>query len=124
MARVIGKPLATERLPDGRRRLLRQLIVELKDGSIVRVPMGFITDYSSFPWFSRWIVRWSKVDVAGVVHDWLYQNGGVTRALADKIWYEVATSGKTAANTVQGVVSWLGLKLGGWWRWNKYRAND
>lgn len=124
MARVISLPLAVERLDNGKRRLLRELAVELRDGSVLRVPKGFITDYSSFPWFSRWIVRWSKVDIAGVIHDFLYQRNGITREMADAIWKEVAESGKKSANKVQSTLSWVGLRLGGWWRWNKYRRNE
>ena len=33
----------------------------------VRLP--FTTDYSSLPWAKRWLVNWSRVDIAGVVHD-------------------------------------------------------
>ena len=65
-------PLQTERLPDGRRFLLRNLVVKLDDGTKITVPAGFETDFSSLPWRTRWAIHWTRVDVAGVVHDFLY----------------------------------------------------
>ena len=41
------------------------------DDDPIVVPEGFVTDFSSDP---IGLLDWSKVDVAGVVHDYLYQN--------------------------------------------------
>ena len=95
--------LRTVRLPDGRRELLSELTREAC-GVIIVVPKGFKTDYSSIPPFARWIVRWSKVDVAGVVHDWCYhvgvqdESGKPSKALSDLIWKEIAKRGASRAN--------------------------
>lgn len=68
--------------PDGRRwQLLSPLIwcTDLSsDGDIITVPTGFISDFASVPRF-LWDLyppegRW---DWAAVVHDYLYENGGV-----------------------------------------------
>lgn len=113
-------PLQTERLANGRRRLLRDLEVEI-GGEAITVPAGTETDYSSIPWFGRSLVRWSKVDVAGVVHDWLYQSGAAPRDRADAVWRRVAQAGEHRANAFQAWAGWLGLRLGGWYAWARYR---
>ena len=58
--RVVSGPLQTERQNDGKRKLLRDLVVEV-EGIRVIVKKGFLTDFSSIPWFGRILVRWSKV---------------------------------------------------------------
>ena len=73
-------PLRVERLPDGRRKLLRPLKVDVSPTAhgqdIQTVPEGFSMDYSSLPWDLRWLVKWDRVDIAGVVHDHLYRTAG------------------------------------------------
>ncbi|MEM7291355.1 MAG: DUF1353 domain-containing protein [Pseudomonadota bacterium] len=90
-------------------------------GRVYVIPTGFITDYSSMPWFSRMIVRWSKVDLAGVVHDWIFETGIVSLNEANLVWRDVATSGTHSANKIQANVAYLGLVAGGWRSWRKYR---
>lgn len=71
-------PLQVERLPDGRRKLLSPLHVDLCDQKhpfVVHVPKDFVTDFSSMPGIARVFIRWSRVDIAGVVHDCLYRKG-------------------------------------------------
>lgn len=121
--RLRGGPLRTERLANGRRRLLRDLVVQVA-GEPITVPAGTETDFSSIPWFGRILVRWSRVDVAGVVHDWLYQTGGTSRARADEIWRLVAIAGEHHANAFQARICWLGLRLGGWYAWDQHRQGD
>ena len=119
--RLVSDLLQTERQRDGRRLLLRELVVEV-GGLMITVPAGTLTDFSSIPWFGRALVRWSKVDIAGVVHDWLYQTAFVSRARADRIWRLVAIAGDHHANAFQAWVGWLALRLAGWIAWNHHRA--
>lgn len=123
LTRLIGGPLQTERLADGRRRLLRDVVIEVA-GERFKIPKGAETDFSSIPWFGRFLVRWSKVDLAGVLHDWLYQTGSTTRDRADAIWRLVALAGEHHANAFQAWVGWLGLRLGGWVAWDRYRQRQ
>ena len=120
-ARLVSGNLQTERMSDGRRRLLRDLVVEV-DGLLITVPAGTLTDFSTIPWFGRALVRWSKVDIAGVVHDWIYQTEFTSRARADKIWRLVAVAGDHHANAFQAWVGWLALRLCGWRAWNRHRS--
>lgn len=119
----ISEPLQTMRMPNGKRRLDRALVYEI-DGEIITVPAGFVTDYSSIPSMFSWLVRWDRVDCAGVVHDWLYQSGTMPRRKADKIWRKVAQYGKHSANPAQAWTGWAGLRLGGWVAWIKHRKNN
>ncbi len=114
------RPLSTSRLSDGHRKLNRDYKIEI-NGVCYEIKKGFVTDFSSYPWYARLIVRFSKVDIAGVVHDWLYCKGELNRKDADKIWRQVARTGSSRANPIQAWLSWLGLRIGGWLSWNKYR---
>ena len=120
---VVGDLMQTERLPNGRRRLLRDLVVEVESERIT-VPKDTETDFSSIPWFGRILVHWSKVDIAGVVHDWLYLTGVYSRAKSDRIWRLVAMSGEHHANAFQAWVGWFALRIGGWIAWNRLREQN
>ncbi len=126
MSRVIGGALQTERTASGRRKLLRALVVRTGPcgGHTVTVPQGFNTDFSSIPWFARFVVDWSKVDVAGVVHDYLYtvagsDKYGCNRASIDMVWYRIAVSGQRRANLLQAAVCWFFIRLFGWASYRK-----
>ena len=111
-ARLLNGLLQTERLANGHRKLLRPLIVEI-EGFVVEVPGATTTDYSSIPWYGRFLVRWSKVDIAGVVHDHLYQEVRGSRQHADEIWRLVAASGESEETRLTGWkarLGWLALR--------------
>lgn len=108
--------LQIERLSSGRRQLLRELQYAV-DNTVVTVPVGFVTDYSSIPFGFRWIMRWNRVDVAGVVHDYLYRNPIYPRLKADWIWFKVARGGRGPARAWphQAAAGLIALVLFGWW---------
>lgn len=121
--------LRTERLADGRRELLAEL-TRKSCGVTIVVPEGFQSDYSSIPFWARFVVRWSKVDVAGVVHDWCYhvglqdESGKPSKALSDRIWHDIAGRGDSKANPLQAWVCWAGLRLDARRPWKQHRARD
>ncbi len=120
---VIGDPLQVERLPNGRRVLMRDLEVHVNEHrgwKPITVTKGFDTDYSSIPTLLSWGVRWSRVDIAGVVHDWLYRYGQISRKDADEVWWLVARRGESCANRLQAWLCWLALRGFGVSTWNKY----
>lgn len=120
-AKLVSPPLRTDRLASGRRRLVRDFVIKV-EGREFTVWKGTTSDFSSIPNFARWLVRWSKVDLAGVVHDALYHDGGpLTRGQADTVWRIVARSGRHRANWVQGWTCWLFLRLAGWAAWNSHK---
>ena len=116
-------PLQVERLPDGRRKLLRPLWVDVsRTGNrtdIVKVCAGFCMDYSSLPWGLRWLVNWNRVDIAGVVHDYRYRKATRftyrSRGKADLEWFRLARSGGHCANWLQAALGLAGLCLGACW---------
>lgn len=117
-SRVVSDPLQVERA-DGRRarKLSRNLVVKgLTDklSDRITVKSGFPTNYSSIPAPCRPIVHWSKVDIAGVVHDHLYKEQNLTRADDDHIWWQLARAGKWRADPIQACLCWLALRGFGW----------
>ncbi len=113
--------LHTVRLPDGKRQLMSPIHRDTRLGEIV-IGQGFETDFSSIPFWAAWIVRWSRVDVAGVYHDCLYAQGKIcTRREADAVWRDIAQSGECCANATQAWVCWAGLRLGGWVAWRRWK---
>ena len=116
-------PLQTERLPNGDRKLLRNLVVKLDDGVTYTVPAGSITDFSSIPWLARPFIRWSRVDIAGVVHDYLYwcQQADISRRRADEVWRELAGAGQHSLDPIRTWLAWAGLVAGGWCTYSKAR---
>lgn len=105
--------LVTRRIHDGRRELSQHLWVTVDDTSIC-VPRGFSTDFSSIPQCFAWVVRWSRVDVAGVVHDYCYRTRRYSRWRSDRIWRKLAQHGSHGANPLQAWTCWLALRLAGW----------
>ena len=127
-ASTVLDPLQVERCSDGKRRLLQNIRayvgkcsppppVEDMGEDLIEVPKGLITNYSSLPPGTRWVVHWSRVDVAGVVHDHLYSKGqsGFSRLQADLIWFRIARRGCRRANLIQAAAGYAALVLFGWW---------
>ena len=123
--------LQVERMPDGRRKLLRPLILEL-DGEQIVIPSNFETDYSSWP---RWLPgpNYSRVDLAGVVHDYCFKHatlglGGreVGYVESNRVWYRIAKAGTswTKCPLLWALAGRAGLFVGAWWQWYRYRSQD
>ena len=121
--------LKTARLPGGDRKLLGPLRVhrlasrlpelQVWSGSVcsgaVDVYSGFVTDFSSIPTPLHWVVGWSQVDVAGVVHDFLYRDTSCPRAIADDVWWELARSGLSSVGQCRAWLCWMILRGCGWY---------
>jgi hypothetical protein len=80
--------------------------------TIVTVPEGFETDFSSIPALARPLFRFDSVDLAGCCHDLAYQIG-IPRNTADRIWRIVARSGDRHVGNVRGSMGWIALRLFG-----------
>jgi len=86
-------PLIVSPLPDGKRWRLVQPFTYHIGGKYskdtIRVPAGFITDFTSTP-SEIWMIipPWGKYGKAAVVHDYLYQTASRTRKEADDIFRE------------------------------------
>lgn len=110
------------RLSSSRRELLEELEVTV-DGIRIVIPAGFTSDFSSIPALplARLLINWRKVDLAGLVHDWLYKAGDLSRKQADQVWRKVARAGETHAGPLAAWLGYLGLRVGGWVTWRRYR---
>jgi hypothetical protein len=136
-ARRLSGPLQVERLDNGRRKLLRDLVIDLgedlglgdqkydgftlsPDGdTIITVPKDFVTDFSSIPSLARSLYRFDSVDLAGCCHDHSYYVGA-PRDVADEIWRIVAMSGAKRVGKVRGRMGWLALRIGGWLAYRRH----
>lgn len=112
---------------------LQEELAYLINGVLVRAKKLSVTDFSSFPWLSRLIIRFSKVACAGAIHDSIFKTGlrdpddptsKCSLKEANVIWKIIAEHGEKKANPVQAGASWIGLTLGGWRSWLKYRKLD
>ena len=127
-ARRVSDLLRVDRLNTGDRRLVRDLVIDLgvdvglgteyqcftmsTSGAttIVTVPTGFETDFSSIPALARPLYRFDSVDLAGCCHDLAYRIG-IPRDTADRVWRIVATSGDRHVGKTRGWMGWASLRL-------------
>jgi hypothetical protein len=122
-------PMRVERQSDGRRRLLRKLVLRI-DSRDLEIPRDFVTDFSSWP---RLLPgpAFHRIDVAGVAHDFLFKVGkwgyGGERigfVAANRVWFAVARAGESPRARAGWLTAWagrVGLLLCSWPVWMKYR---
>lgn len=71
------------------------LVVEVGEDRI-EIPVGFTTDGASVPGWAQRITRWKPWEGpqrwAGIVHDWLYSQPGVSKRHADDAFRAVLRS--------------------------------
>lgn len=111
--------------------LTRSLIYTTKAGWRIIVPRGFVTDFASIPRpLQVAIPPRGKYNRPAIVHDWLYRNAPIdpatgkrcTQAQADYILREACEN--VDDRFTQRWAIFLGLKLGGFVTWNKYREKE
>ena len=99
----------------------------------IEVPRGFISDGNSVPWFFRRIIpTYGRNTLAGIVHDWLYaepfiyglagQTIKIDRKFADRVRLDICV--KCSVPWYQRILSYLGLRIGGWFSWRRHRKNN
>ena len=66
------------------------LVVQVDGGERIEVPVGFTTDGASVPGWAQTLTGWEPWQDpqrwAGVVHDWLYSQPGVSKSHADAVF--------------------------------------
>lgn len=84
--------LILDPISNGKAILLQEYVYEI-NGYLIRVPKSFITDGASVPKCLQWIYKpYGKYIRAAVIHDYLYScynNTGINRTLADKIFMHI-----------------------------------
>lgn len=108
--------------------LTRTLTYTTKDGWLIRVPRGFVTDFASIP-RPLWVIipPRGKYNRPAIIHDELYQHAPIdpttgkpcTQARADYILREACEN--CDDRFTQRWAIYLGLKAGGFVTWNRYR---
>lgn len=101
-------------------RTLRALYYRTAIG-LITVPADFHSDGASMPrLFWRLIGHPFQMQYLreAILHDWLYRNQPCSRALADRIFYELL-AGKV--KPWRRRLIYLGLRLGGWVAWRQNR---
>ena len=82
--------LILEPISNGKAILLEEYVYDI-NGYLIRVPKSFIMDGASVPHSLEWLYNpYGKYINAAVIHDYLYStynNMGINRTLADKIFY-------------------------------------
>lgn len=121
MNKAFPHQLRTAHFADGRREMLEQMFVfnDPVEGRI-EVPMNFVTDYASTPWFLWWILPpFGPYKFAAVIHDYLYKTrkfGGGWKGWrrADNCLYRAMCAVPKKPRWSQRSAIWVGLLLGGW----------
>ena len=89
MRKMEKTKLILEPISNGKAILLEEYIYDI-NGYLIRVPKSFITDGASVPKSLQWLYNpYGKYIKAAVIHDYLYScynNTGINRTLADKIF--------------------------------------
>jgi hypothetical protein len=118
--RAVGQPV----LPgDDRFWILGGRLVVQVDGQLIEVPVGFTTDGASVPRWAQSLTGWAPWDDpqrwAGIVHDWLYSQRGVTKSHADNVFRAVLVA--EGAGPVKRKLMYAAVVVGGG---PAYRANQ
>ena len=84
--------LIMDPISNGKAILLEEYVYEI-NGYLIRVPKSFITDGASVPKSLQWLYNpYGKYIKAAIIHDYLYSvynNTGINRTLADKIFRHI-----------------------------------
>ena len=84
--------LILDPISNGKAILLEEYVYDI-NGYLIRVPKSFITDGASVPHSLQWLYNpFGKYIKAAVIHDYLYScynNTGINRTLADKIFRHI-----------------------------------
>lgn len=109
-------------------RLLDGLIYKTNTSEFT-VPEGYVTDFGTIPRFFWRLVgpptgcgNGAAYGPAAVLHDYLYEYGLTSRAVADHIFYEAMLS--LNVDRWRAWIMWKAVRLAGWYPWKRYRKKD
>ena len=92
MRKMEKTKLILDQISNGKAILLEEYVYDI-NGYLIRVPKSFITDGASVPKSLQWLYNpFGKYIKAAVIHDYLYStynNTGINRTLADKIFRHI-----------------------------------
>jgi hypothetical protein len=120
-------------LEDGiRQQLQESLAYTTRDGLwTIVVPALFATDYASIPQLLQNILpARGRGNRANILHDYLYQRAPRDPRTGDQVTQAAADAIKLEGDQVLGErwsrrwAMYLGLRLGGWVTWRRYRRRE
>ena len=96
--------LILDPISNGKAILLEEYIYDI-NGYLIRVPKSFITDGASVPKSLQWLYNpCGKYIKAAIIHDYLYgcyNNTGINRTLADKIFRHIMKETGVDSRTIR-----------------------
>lgn len=89
---------------------------QAKDGRVIEVAKGFVTDLASIPrLFWNLLPPFGKYTLAAVLHDWLYRNNIGTRKAADALLLEAMID--SGVPWFQRQIIYRNVRWFGWASW-------
>ena len=117
--------LILEPISNGKAILLEEYVYDI-NGYLIRVPKSFITDGASVPHSLQWLYNpYGKYINAAVIHDYLYSsynNTGINRTLADKIFRHIMQETGVDNKTVRRF--YAAVRCFGETSWKKKNLNE
>ncbi len=117
--------LILDHLSNGKAILLEEYVYDI-NGYLIRVPKSFITDGASVPHSLQWLYNpFGKYIKAAVIHDYLYStynNTGINRTLADKIFMHIMKETGVSANIRRKF--YIAVRCFGETSWKKKLQNE
>ena len=117
--------LILEPISNGKAILLEEYVYDI-NGYLIRVPKSFITDGASVPHSLQWLYNpYGKYINAAVIHDYLYSsynNTGINRTLADKIFRHIMQETGVDIRTVRRF--YTAVRCFGETSWKKKNLNE
>jgi hypothetical protein len=129
--RAVTSKLVVSPLPVGKDSLFKSKRWKLERSVEVRVagkrfsvPAGFEFDFASVPRPFKLLFPDDAIySFAAAFHDYFYQRGTTSKWLADALFYELLVCVDRVPK-LSAFMMWLGVVLGGWPVWRKYRQRD
>ena len=117
--------LILEPISNGKAILLEEYVYDI-NGYLIRVPKSFITDGASVPHSLQWLYNpYGKYINAAVIHDYLYSvynNTGINRTLADKIFKHIMKETGVDSRTIRRF--YMAVKCFGETSWKAKLQNE
>lgn len=103
------------------------------NGTMYRVPEGFVFDGASVPkYFRSWLSPMGVLLIPGLVHDYGYKYAAILTDSADPhvknqkqmdvLFRDIAIN--VNGFTIINYIAYYALRLGGWFAWNGHRKKD
>lgn len=119
-------PLAAEQLGRWEWRLFRELQLADPEHGLIVVPAGYLTNFASIRGLRVWLVLIYALlvgygNASCAIHDWLYEQGQLTRRQCDDVLYRALRAEGVAR--WRAWFFWAGVRIGGKSHYNSTPAS-